>query len=111
MNILIKGLKMPTNQQARIILYPNGQLFVDHGTWFTEYEAIEFPDHGDLIDRDKMAEDLAYDIELDERALDDTDIAGIERENLQFDKDYKQNCIYYLMEQEIVIPAERDKDE
>lgn len=56
MSILIKGMKMPKDQPTRIVLNPNGQLFVDHGTWFTEYEAIELPDHGDLIDKtDLMA--------------------------------------------------------
>ena len=53
-SILIKGMKMPIGQPVRIVLNPNGQLFVDHGTWFTEYEAIELHDHGDLIDRNML---------------------------------------------------------
>lgn len=71
-------------------------------------EAVHIPLHGVLIDRDAMAEDLAYDIEMDEKALDDTDIVGIEREKLQFDKDCKQNCMHYLTEQKPIIPAERE---
>lgn len=71
---------------------------------------MELPDHGDLIDRDEMAKDLAYDVEMDNKALDDTDIVGIEREKLQFDKDCKQNCMYYLTEREAIIPAERSEE-
>lgn len=81
---LVKGYKRPADCPASIV-----------------------HDHGDLIDRSTMMNDLVYDVEMDERALDDTNIIGIERKNLQFDKDCKQNYIYYLMEQEIIIPAER----
>ena len=49
-DILIFGMKMPENEPLRLVLNPNGQLFVDHGVTFTEYEAIELPEHGDLID-------------------------------------------------------------
>lgn len=55
MSILIKGMKMPKEQPLRIVLNPNGQLFVDHGVHFTEYEAIEVPTpHGRLIDADEL---------------------------------------------------------
>jgi len=53
-DILIRGMKMPENEPLRIVLNPNGQLFVDHGVTFTEYEAVELPEHGDLIDRDAL---------------------------------------------------------
>ena len=59
-DILIFGMKMPTDEQLRIVLNPNGQLFVDHGVTFTEYEAIELPEHGDLIDRDAFREENEY---------------------------------------------------
>ena len=48
-DILIFGMKMPENEPLRLVLNPNGQLFVDHGVTFTEYEAIELPEHGNLI--------------------------------------------------------------
>ena len=50
MSILIKNIKMPEDQPLRMILYPNGQLFVDHGIHFTEYEAIAISSHEDLIE-------------------------------------------------------------
>ena len=53
-DILIFGMKMPENEPLRLVLNPNGQLFVDHGVTFTEYKAIELPEHGDLIDRDAL---------------------------------------------------------
>lgn len=56
-DILIFGMKMPTDEPLRIVLNPNGQLFVDHGVTFTEYEAVELPEHGDLIDRDALMAD------------------------------------------------------
>lgn len=50
-----------------------------------------------LIDADALIEDLEYDIELDARALDDTDLSlGIDREIVQFDKDCKQNAVDML---------------
>ena len=60
MSILIKNIKMPKDQPLRMILYPNGQLFVDHGIHFTEYEAIAISRHGDLIEREplKKSKDL-----------------------------------------------------
>ena len=59
-DILIFGMKMPTDEPLRLVLNPNGQLFVDHGVTFTEYEAIELPEHGDLIDRDAFREENEY---------------------------------------------------
>lgn len=53
-----------------------------------------------LIDADALANDLLYDVEMDAIALDITDFVGIERERIQFDKDCKQNCVYYLTETE-----------
>lgn len=67
--------------------------------------------HGRLVDADAMARDLEYDCELDAKGLDDMTIVGHEREHLQFDKDCKQNCIWYLTEQETIVPAERSEHE
>ena len=50
-DILIRGMEMPKNEPLRLVLNPNGQLFVDHGVTFTEYEAVELPEHGDLIEK------------------------------------------------------------
>ena len=50
-----------------------------------------------LIDADALIEDLEYDVELDARALDDTDLLlGRNRELVQFDKDCKQNAVDML---------------
>ena len=49
-DILIRGMELPKNEPLRIVLNPNGQLFVDHGVTFTEREAVELPEHGDLIE-------------------------------------------------------------
>jgi len=52
-DILILGMEMPKNEPLRLVLNPNGQLFVDHGVTFTEYEAVELPEHGNLVSRDE----------------------------------------------------------
>ena len=59
MSVIVKGMKMPKDEPIRIVLNPNGQLFVDHGVHFTEYEAVELPPHGRLIDADALR--LLYD--------------------------------------------------
>lgn len=52
-----------------------------------------------LIDADALAHDLEYDVELCARALDDMNVVGKEREDIQWQKDCKQNCIWYISEQ------------
>lgn len=56
--IYIKGMEMPTDERVRVVIYQNGQVFVDHGTWFSEYEAISVPPHGRLIDADMLLEEF-----------------------------------------------------
>ncbi len=62
-----------------------------------------------LIDADALIKDLEYDVELDDRALDDTDLLlGRDRELVQFDKDCKQNAIYMRKKEPTVdaVPVE-----
>ena len=54
MSVLIKVLKMPIDQPARIYLDPSGQCFIDHGHWFENCKAMELPAHGDLVDIDVL---------------------------------------------------------
>ena len=58
MSILIKGMKMPKDKPIRIVLNPNGQLFIDHGVHFTEYETVELQPHGRLIDAEELSDRL-----------------------------------------------------
>ena len=51
-----------------------------------------------LIDADALAQDLEYDVEQCARALDVMDFVGNEREHMQFEKDCKQNCMWYISE-------------
>ena len=67
----------------------------------------ELPPHGDLIDADSLVDNLLFDVELARRALDDTYIVGQTREQIQFEKDCKQNCADYVKESPVVVPAER----
>lgn len=61
MSVLIKGLKMPKEGMSVVIdLWNNGKAYV-YGTGNAEmYEAVELPDHGDLIDRDAMRKDWKF---------------------------------------------------
>ena len=58
-----------------------------------------------LIDADELVHDLEYDVELCARALDNMNMIGKEREDMQFQKDCKQNCILYISEQPTVEPT------
>lgn len=55
MSVLIKGLKMPRVGLSVVVdLWNDGKAYV-YGTGNAEmYEAVELPDHGDLIDRDAL---------------------------------------------------------
>lgn len=54
MSLLIKGMKMPKeNELLCIRIYPSGKVTVDMDLQCKQVaEAVELPDHGDLIDRD-----------------------------------------------------------
>lgn len=67
--------------------------------------------HGRLVDADAMAEDFDFDVENDQRALDDMYIVGYERTRLQFDKDCKQKCMWYLSEAPTIVPAAAERSE
>lgn len=64
------------------------------------------------IDADAFADDLEYDVEQCARALDDMNMVGKERDDMQWEKDCKQNCIWYISEQPTVdaVPVVRCKD-
>jgi len=62
--------------------------------------------HGKLIDADALIEDLKYDVELDAVSLDSMEIVGDQRRKIQDDKDFKQNCIFWIENAPTVIPAE-----
>lgn len=124
MSLLIKGMEMPTRcGQCRFFAWSRGvgqHCAVDSDITFhatidgmdVKYERngdcplVPVPPHGRLIDADELSEDLNFDVENDLRALDDLDIVGKERAHIQFDKDCKQNCMYYLSNCPTVIPAE-----
>lgn len=63
MSILIKGLKMPKGDKALVVCI-NSNGTVDRPNWQWDYtlikgaEAVELPDHGDLIDKDALMNDL-----------------------------------------------------
>ena len=56
-DILIRGIKIPTSGQClKLMIHCNGQVVIDRGTYWDEAEAIELPEHGELIDRDALPE-------------------------------------------------------
>lgn len=66
-----------------------------------------------LIDADALAEDLLYDAELCAIALDSGEITDRkELDRLQFEKDCKQNCVWYLTEAHTVdaVPVVRCRE-
>lgn len=60
-DILIRGIKIPTSGQClKLMIHCNGQVVIDRGTYWDEAEAIELPEHGDLIDRDAFRAENEY---------------------------------------------------
>ena len=57
MGIYIKGEMPIGNDELRLIIHSNGQVFISHKTYFNETETIPVPPHGDLIDRDALIKD------------------------------------------------------
>ena len=61
MSVLIKGMKMPKDgERLKVWIEANGQVIVDKRTYYEEYEAVELPDHGDLIERDELMKHAVY---------------------------------------------------
>ncbi len=56
MSILIKGMEMPSgNNAVSIIIFPNGKVSLTHDKRFAEYaEAVSVPPHGRLIEAEKL---------------------------------------------------------
>ena len=68
--LYIPSMELPADEPARIVINPNGQVFADHSTWYSEYKAIPVPEHGKLIEAEPIQKyitdglnsgDLGYD--------------------------------------------------
>lgn len=95
MSVLLKGLNMPRDgERLKVWIEDNGQVIVDKRTYYEEYEAVELPDHGDLVDRD-VVERLAVEIWMRNSNGDDA----------------MQELIHKLREEvPVVIPAEKSEE-
>ncbi|MBQ1483855.1 MAG: hypothetical protein IIZ42_00970 [Eubacterium sp.] len=59
MSVLLKGMNMPRDgERLKVWIEANGQVIVDKRTYYEEYEAVDLPDHGDLIDRDALRNEM-----------------------------------------------------
>lgn len=121
MSVIIKGMKMPKNCEE-CTFHSTEDIFFDivhecevKNNYIIKDDIhiipldcplIEFPDyHGRLIDADALVKDLKYDVELDAKALDDTEFTWRDRDIIQFDKDCKQNAVDLLQKSPTVIEA------
>lgn len=104
MSVLIKGMKLPKNGYLAIV--PTGEVFISGNGWgFQSYgwsvqpdgQAVELPDHGDLIDRDELIEEAKR--------------LGTVTCHQPFDFPYDCNLVEWCKAAETVIPAERSEDE
>ena len=67
MSVLIKGLKMPQKGLLEVIIAPDGIAYeldrplidTEHASVSRFIDAVELPDHGDLIDRDTLMCEIA----------------------------------------------------
>lgn len=121
MSVLIKGMEMPPScekcrfsgfgglRNERVVcMFTGANAYMNEVQYLDDCPLIPVPPHGRLIDADALAHDLEFDIENDQRALDQMDFVGKERALIQFDKDCKQNCMWYLSEASTIIPAEEE---
>lgn len=94
--VYIKGVKLPTIREGQMVIRiePSGKADVQwSGMVGGEYtKAVELPDHGDLIDKDKFY------IDLMDRGVD----------QVQTD-DYTEIC-QAVYNAPVIIPAERSED-
>lgn len=59
MSILIRGMEMPIEKSRIIQIYPDGTVRRLDGSIFnSHFEAVPVPPHGELIDRDALADDF-----------------------------------------------------
>ena len=112
MSILLKGLKMPKGDKALVIVI-NSNGTVDRPNWQWDYtlikgaEAIPVPDHGDLIEKPVLIDELAISEEPD-------DCSGCASYNSYDDfccrsLDF-QNMCKSIRTTPVVIPAERSEE-
>jgi len=94
-DLLIKGLKLPERtNELRLIIHPNGQTIVSNYTYWEETEAIEIPDHGDLIDQDEYRDEFMNGVYA--LCSDDSD-------------NYRANAIIDLFDEApTIIPADKE---
>ena len=62
MSILIKGMEIPTKENAVILITPSGDVWMignmpNENTHLVKAQAVLVPPHGDLIDRDALIND------------------------------------------------------
>lgn len=109
-DIVICGIDMPKSGYVEMLLkVADVEVYYNHvgEREIKPTDYITLPKgHGRLGDLDAIAEDLQFDIENDQRALDNLNIAGKERERIQLDRDCKQYCMRYLSNCHAIIPAE-----
>lgn len=126
MGVYIKNMELPKSCDVCPFMKTNDSLscedyrymycdFPNIGEFVTDYIAsrhadcplVEVKPHGRLIDADALSNDLMYDVELNSAALNSLEIANKkEREQLELDRDCKQNCARYVDDAPTVLEAE-----
>ena len=62
-----------------------------------------------LIDADALIDDLKHDVAVDQDSLDYEELTDSNRENIQFDKDCKQNAIDLLQHAPTIEPRKKGR--
>ena len=112
--VYIKGAKMPTEYTGRMFIriWPDGKADIQYegevGGWDTQ--AIEVPDHGNLIEKEQIVDNLA---------IAEKSVSVIQR-GAETEKDIRYcqgamvgyaNSILVIDNAPVVIPAERSEDD
>ena len=80
MDVLIKGIEMPTDDVLRLEIYPDGQVRRIVGWAISEKrdaQAVALPEHGRLIDADRLKADNPQHMDADVPYVTEVTVAEI----------------------------------
>lgn len=94
MSVLIKGMEMPKQNDVLVVREINGKVYIKHeGHYGFEGRIVEVKEpHGDLIDKDKLMQEII-----------DKDLDHLQRD------DWKE-VIQIVSDADVVIKAERNEE-
>lgn len=114
MGVYIEGMKMPTKENAVILITPSGDVWKigempNEDTHLVKAKAIPVPPHGRLIDQDALIESLEMELKKYGK-LSNALVAYAERHNnYRFTANWDDACLC-VVTAPTIIPADPEKE-